>query len=58
MEKASQIYVSQQVSINFDEYTKYFKVKLYESFKPKNLAEARQYIDYLIFNKNSEQFKK
>ena len=54
MEKASQIYVSQQVSINFDEYTKYFKVKLYESFKPKNLAEARQYIDYLIFNKNTE----
>lgn len=41
-----------------DDYPQFFKCKIYESFKPTNLANARDYIDYLIFNKNAEQFNK
>lgn len=34
--------------IPLDQYQKYFKYKIYECFKPKNLKQTRNYMDYLI----------
>ena len=44
------IKVVSNLSINLDEYPQYFKYKIYEGYKPTNLKQTREYIDFLTTN--------
>ena len=39
--------MTSQLSIDLAEYPKYFKYKIYECFKPMDLKQTRNYIEYL-----------
>ena len=41
------IKVSSNMNINFEDYQKYFKYKIYECFKPFDLKQTRNYLEFL-----------
>ena len=41
------IKVTSQTFISYEEYKKYFVYKLYECYKPTNLNQTREYLDYI-----------
>jgi len=42
--------VTSNLSIPLEEYPNLFKYKMYECFKPKDLKQTRNYIDFLTTN--------
>lgn len=44
--RADEIKVQQDVQIPFDKHQNLFKYKIYECYKPKDLREVRDYIEY------------
>lgn len=41
------IKVTSNLNIDLSEYQKYFKYKIYECFKPMDLKQTRNYLEYL-----------
>jgi len=48
--RAANIKVVSNVNIDPKDYPKYFKYKIYESFKPTDLKQTRNYIEFLTTN--------
>lgn len=44
---SEEIKVTSNLQIPLEEYPKYFKYKIYECFKPMNLKQTRNYIEFL-----------
>ena len=48
------IKVTSQTHISFEEYRKYFVYKIYECYKPTNLIQTREYLEYMTSLDNNK----
>ena len=53
----SAIPVTTSRQLNVDNYEQYFKYLIYDGYRPKNLANCRDYIDFLISENLSSEIK-
>ena len=53
----SAIPVATSRQLNVDNYEQYFKYLIYDGYRPQNLANCRDYIDFLISENLSSEIK-